>query len=162
MTDDNADLNPNARVRDRIDAAKARNAAQSAIDASRKVIEEHPIAAMAGGILIGALIARAIPRISPRSLAQTPARKLGKSALSLATVAGELAVAYAAKAAEAGRGGVDKLEDLGGSVGGKVADGSAEARRVATDIASIAMAGMKEAGEAALRHVSEIAAKVRK
>jgi hypothetical protein len=148
----------NARLRDRIDAAKARNAAQSAIDSSRKVIEEHPIAALAGGILIGALIARALPR----SVARTPARKFGKSALSLATVASELAIAYAAKAAEAGRGGVDRLEDLGGSVGGKVVEGGAEARRVATDIAGIARAGFKEASEVALRHVSEIAAKVRK
>ena len=56
------DESHNARLRDRIDAAKARNAAQSALDSSRKVIEEHPIAALAGGILIGALIARALPR----------------------------------------------------------------------------------------------------
>jgi len=152
------DESHNARLRDRIDAAKARNAAQSALDSSRKVIEEHPIAALAGGILIGALIARALPR----SVARTPARKLGKSALSLATMASELAVAYAAKAAEAGRGGVDRLEDIGGSVGGKMAEGGAEARRVATDIAGIARSGLKEAGEVALRHVSEIASKIKK
>lgn len=151
MTEDTA-----TRLRDRLDAAKARDMARSGAETVKGVIEEHPVAALAGGILIGALIARMIPRrIAPLS----PVKKAGKSASALAALGAELAVAYATKAAEKGREGVHKLEDIGGTVGEKLGDtisgGASEAKKRAVDFSEIATAALREVGEIALRRANE-------
>lgn len=152
----------NARLRERIDAAKARGA-DVAGDAARKakdLVHEHPMAAVAGGLVLGALVAGALSRrkrrAAPALLVDAPS-KLGK----LATLGAELAIAYAAKAAEAGKDGVHKLEDIGGTVGEKLSEGGTEAKKRASDMADIALAGARAAGEAAMRRANEIASKIR-
>ena len=155
VTEDTTTADRNARLREKIDAAKARTA-EIAGDSAKTVktlVEEHPVAMMAGGILLGALIARAIPRAQKK--------KASKRLSSLAALGTELALASAAKAAEAGKDGVHKLEDIGGSVGGKISEGGAEAKKRAFDLADIAMAGAREAGEAALRRANEFASRIR-
>lgn len=145
----------NTRLRERLDAAKARTA-EIAGDSARTVktlAQEHPVAMLAGGILIGALIARAIPK--------SQKKKAGKRLSSLAALGTELALAYAAKAADASKDGVHKLEDIGGSVGGKISEGSAEAKKRAFDLADLAIAGAREAGEVAMRRANEFASKIR-
>lgn len=148
MTEDTA-----TRLRDRLDAAKARDLARSGAETVKGVIEEHPVAALAGGILIGALIARMIPR--------SPVKKASKSASTLAALGAELAVAYAAKAAEKGREGVHKLEDIGGTVGEKLGEGASEARKRAVDFTEIATAALREVGEIAVRRANEFKDRVK-
>lgn len=144
-------------VREKVEAAKARLAERTGnarpVEAVKGLIEEHPVASLAAGILLGALIARAIPSRKRSTL--------GKKALGLATLAGKLATDYAAKAAEAGREGIQKAEAIGGSVSEKLSDGGTEARRKAVDLADIALAGAREASELALRKVNDLASKLR-
>jgi hypothetical protein len=153
----------NAALRERIEAAKNRGA-DVAADTARKakdLVHEHPMAAVAGGLVLGALVAGALSRRARRktsaSLIADAPSKLGK----LAALGAEIALAYAAKAAEAGKDGVHKLEDIGGTVGEKLSGGSAEAKKRATDVADIALAGARAAGEAAIRRANEIASKIR-
>ena len=58
------------------------------------LIDEHPVAMLAGGILLGALIAGAL---SPRSEGK-PRRSFGRRAVQIATLGAELAAAYVAGA----------------------------------------------------------------
>lgn len=148
MTEDTA-----TRLRERLDAAKARDIARSGVETVKGVIEEHPVAALAGGILIGALIARMIPR--------SPVKKASKGAGALAALGAELAMAYATKAAEKGREGVHKLEDIGGAVGEKLGDGANEAKKRAVDFADIATSALREVGEIAIRRANEFKDRVK-
>ncbi|WP_225207169.1 hypothetical protein [Novosphingobium huizhouense] len=148
-----------SRLRDRLDAAKARDAARSGVETVKGLIEEHPVAALAGGILVGAIVARMLPRGS-KSAAE-PVKKAGKSASALAALGAEIALAYAAKAAEKGRDGVHKLEDIGGTVGEKLGDGASEAKKRASDFADIAVNVLREAGEAALKRAGELKDRVK-
>ncbi|QCI92812.1 hypothetical protein [Novosphingobium sp. EMRT-2] len=155
------ELDPNAAVREKIESAKARVAASSPAKTVKTLVDEHPVAMLAGGILLGALVARAWPK--RRSAAKEVVdSRLGKRAVALAALGAEIATAYATRAAEAGREGVARLEDIGGSVGGKIAEGGEEARKRAVDLTDVAVSSAREAGETALRRLIEIATRLRK
>lgn len=70
----------------------------------RGLVEEHPVAMLAGGLLFGALVARSLARPSKGKApsADTPApkpqRSLARRAAHLAVLGAELAAAYAAGA----------------------------------------------------------------
>lgn len=160
---DNAD---HASLRDKVDAAKTRLAERTRnahpVETVKGLIEEHPVASLAAGILLGALIAKAIPTSG----------RLRKSAAGLASVAGKLAVDYATRAADAGREGLSKVEEMGGVVGGRIADvsgsvgeriaeGSSDAKRKAVDLAEVARSAAAEASELALRKVGELASRMK-
>ena len=152
---------PNAAVREKIEAAKARVAASSPAKTVKTLVDEHPVAMLAGGILLGALVARAWPK--RRSAAKEVVdSRLGKRAVALAALGAEIATAYATRAAEVGREGVARLEDIGGSVGGKIAEGGEEARKRAVDLTDVAVSSAREAGETALSRLIEIATRLRK
>ncbi len=153
-------------LRDKVDAAKARLAERtgnsSAAATAKSLIVEHPVASLAAGILLGALIAKALPSSG----------RMRSRAIGLATLAGKYAVDYAGKAAEAGRDGLHKVEevggsvgsslaDVGGTVGGRIADGSGEARRKAIDFAELARSAAADASEIAIRKVNEIASRLK-
>ncbi len=153
-------------LREKVEAAKARVAERKdnarPVDTVKSLIEEHPVASLAAGILLGALIAKALPSSG----------RLRRGAAGLATVAGKYAADYASKAAEAGRDGLHKVEEVGGSVGhrladvggtlsGKIANGSGEARRKAVDFAEIARSAAADASEIAIRKVNEIASRMK-
>ncbi len=149
-------------LKDKVDAAKARLAERTdgptPAQRAKTLIEEHPVASLAAGILLGALIAKALPSSG----------RVRKGAAGLASVAGKLAVDYATKAADAGREGLHKVEevggklaDAGGSLGGKIADGSGDARRKAGDLAEIARSAAAEASEIAIRKVTEFASRMK-
>lgn len=157
----------NSDLRDKVEAAKIRIAERSGnatpADKVKTLIADHPVASLAAGILLGALIAKALPSSG----------RLRKSAAGLATVAGKLAVDYASKAAEVGREGLNKVEEagstvggklahLGGSVGEKLADGSGDARRRAADLGEIARSAAIEASEIAVRKVTELAERIKR
>ncbi|WP_298287015.1 hypothetical protein [Novosphingobium sp.] len=161
------ELNPTepATLREKVDAARnrlvERTSAAKPVQTVKGLIEEHPVASVAAGILLGALIAKALPSISRTSSgkADVSTGNLRKSAAGLASVAGKLALDYATRAREAGREGLHKAEEVGSTVSEKLADGSDEARRKAIDFAEIARTAILEASEAALQKVSEIASR---
>jgi len=149
-------------LRDKVEAAKTRLAERTAnarpVDTVKTLIVEHPVASVAAGILLGALIAKALPSSG----------RFRKGAAGLATVAGKYAVDYAMKAAEAGREGLHKVEeaggklaDAGGTMGGKIAESSSDARRKATDLAEVARAAAIEASEIAIRKMTELASRIK-
>lgn len=95
-----------------------------------KAIADHPLALLAGSVVLGAIAASLMPR--------SWGGKLGGRMLGLATVAGELGAAYGSKAwgaaAEGARVGQDKLEHVGETL----ADQSSDARRKAVELGTLA------------------------
>jgi hypothetical protein len=152
--------------------AQARAKATEVGTTVRQVVEQHPIAALAGGIALGLVVGKlatgrrkATPVSNLAKLAapaEQAAAGLSKKATALATLAAEVAMAYAAKAAEAGRESVHKLEDIGSDAGGKLADGAGEARRKAGDLADVATHAAREAADVAIAKASELAARFKR
>lgn len=134
----------------KIAAGQERNRARAAI---QQVANDHPIALLAGGIVLGALVARLLPK--------SAFGKVGKRAASLAVMGAEMAALYGSKVAdaagEAARDSREKLEDLGSTV----SEGASEARRRTGDLADLAVSTAKSVGSKALRKVSEAADRVR-
>ncbi|NLR72388.1 hypothetical protein HGI47_16055 [Novosphingobium sp. ERN07] len=153
-------------LRDKVDAAKNRLAERTAnakpVQTVKGLIEEHPVASVAAGILLGALVAKALPSFTRRtSSVDDAATGLRKSAAGLASVAGKLALDYATRARDAGRDGLHKVEEVGSNVTDRLADGSEDAKRKVIDIAEIARSAAIEASEAALRKVNELTSRMR-
>ena len=145
---------------DRLDAARERSEAMasSASQKAREFIHDHPVASIAGGIAIGALIAGLFAqRRRPTTYAQAGASaidagtaRLGK----LATLGAELALAYVAKAASAGKDGAGKIEDRLGEQLSQLGENGAEVSRKLTGLAEVALTSLREAGEAALQRMN--------
>jgi len=143
--------------------AQASNAAEAEVagktgQSVKGLIEQHPVAVLAGGILIGALIASALPRRKPDASAKAAAGTLGKQASRLAAMGAQLATTYAARAMQAGREGSEKLEDLGEII----SETSGEAKRRTSEMADVAATAVREMSAVALRHAGEIAAKLKR
>ena len=108
----------------------APSAGENALGTVKGLIEEHPVAMLAGGILLGALIAGALSRARPAKLdrAGKPGSSFVRRAVEIAVLGGELAAAYAAGA---------------GSVVEEAAESASEAAKPKTrrlaDLASIAL-----------------------
>ncbi|MXO58804.1 hypothetical protein GRI89_04520 [Altererythrobacter salegens] len=152
------DANPQS-LKERVDAAWARNeeragnfidrAGEAAIDAKDKVTafaKEHPVATVAGGIVVGILIAGLFR--GPRQAAV----KGGGKIASLATVGAELALAYAVKALEAaeegGKDGLDWLSEASRLVGRNARELGGEAAEYAGEARDAVIEGGKSVGEA--------------
>lgn len=156
-------------LRDKVDAAKSRLAERTAnsksLQSVKGLIEEHPVASVAAGILLGALVAKALPSFGSKhktaAAVDDMANSLRKSASGIAAVAGKLAVDYAMRAREVGRDGLHKAEELGGAVGEKFVDGTEDARRKAVDLSEIIRSAAIEASEVALRKVNELTSRVK-
>ena len=86
-----------------------------AADKAVSFAKEHPLATVAGGVVLGVLVASMFK--GPRRAAAAG----GAKAAGLAALGGELAMAFATQmidaAGEAGREGARKLDDLGDSLG---------------------------------------------
>jgi hypothetical protein len=112
-----------------------------------KALEDHPLALMAGGVVLGAIAASLIPA--------SWSRKLGSRVLGLAAVAGEMGALYGGKALEAAsegaRAGQDKLEDIGGTL----AEQGSDARRKAAELGSLAAKRALEIAESAARNARD-------
>lgn len=150
MENEDVAKTPDKSLETRIAEGQKRNRAR---DAVREVVEDHPVAAIAAGIVLGAIAARMLPRLR--------LGRLGRGAASLAVAGAELATLYGTKAAEkaadAGHVGREKLGDLGESLG----ETASEARRRSVDLADIALTGAKALGGKTLRQVSDLASRVR-
>ncbi|QGN53877.1 hypothetical protein [Novosphingobium sp. Gsoil 351] len=168
-----------ARIRSKIDASQKRvrgeGAPRKAKAAPRKrasgetgfiekAMADHPLALLAGSVVLGAIAASLVPR--------SWGSKLGSRALGLAAIAGELGATFGSKAwsatAEGARVGQDKLEDLGESL----ADRSSQAGRKATDLGLLAgkraleLAGLaaknaRDASDSALKAIGDLKTRAR-
>lgn len=151
-----------ARIKDKIVASEKRlrregeaSARQPVPDRDppetyRSLAGEYPWGTLLGGLALGAIVGALLPKQA--------GRRLGRRALTAATIAGELGLAYSKqardKASEVGREGVAKLSDLGESVG----DNTAELRQRAGRAAGRARSrGLELAGQAI-----KLAARVRR
>jgi hypothetical protein len=76
----------------------APSAGEQALGTVKGLVEEHPVAMLAGGILLGALVAGALSRSAKPAPEAKPKRSFGRRAVQLATLGAELAAAYAAGA----------------------------------------------------------------
>lgn len=138
------------RIARKVAAGQDRNRTRSTV---REVVEDHPIALLAGGLLIGALAARFLPR--------SLFGQLGKRTAALAAAGADMAALYGARigsaASEAGQHGREKLEELGETA----SETAADAGRRATDLADLAVSTAKAVGTKALRRVAEVTDRVR-
>lgn len=134
---------------ERIETARSRSVelAETASTRAREFAQDHPVATIAGGIVIGALIAGALGARSRRTPAasetlDTAAARLGK----LATLGAEIALTYAARATEAGgealREGASHLSATGSEAGER-----------ASELAEAAFSATREAGETLIRRL---------
>lgn len=129
-------------LRDKIAAGESRQAERSLGDYARDArenatgfVREHPIAMVGAALAIGVVLAAIIPGPG-RRLSQRVGKTVGSRTSSLATMAAELGIAYAASmmnaAGSAAQTGHDKLEGLSDSIGDSArAVRSETARRVA-------------------------------
>ncbi len=119
------------QIRHRVDEASARNArriadrASEARDGAVAFVSEHPIAAVAGGIAVGALAAALLPKRSKREKAAAKAAAKPAAWIGIVAQAG-LAIAERSlkSARKAQRAGQRNLEHLGD----RVSDGTAGLR----------------------------------
>ena len=167
------------RIRSKISASQARSRGDAAPRKAKKAssrrasgettfiekaIADHPLALLAGSMVLGVIAASLLPR--------SWGGKLGSRMLGLATIAAELGAAYGSKAwgaaAEGARAGQDKLEDLGETL----ADQSSDARRRAVELGTLAgkraieLAGVaaknaREASGGALKAISDLSDRAR-
>jgi hypothetical protein len=114
-----------------------------------QLVEDHPLAMVAGGLVLGAAVAAILPAAF--------GRRLSSRLAGIATVAGELGTIYGSKAldiaAEAGRAGQEKLGELSEDF----AETSAEARRRASDLSSQATRRAVDLGSDAGRRAGKLA-----
>jgi len=146
--------------------AKARPRAAKRGDANffDRALDDHPLALLAGSMILGAIAASLVPA--------SFGRKLGSRMLGLAAVAGEMGALYGNKAwgaaAEGARAGQDKLEDLSETL----ADHSADARRKAAEmgakagkrafeLAGVAAQNAREASGEALKALTDLSQRAR-
>jgi ElaB/YqjD/DUF883 family membrane-anchored ribosome-binding protein len=136
------------RLRERIEAAEARNAERSLGDYARDAAEgatdfvkRHPFTAVAGVAVIGLAIG-AMTRPGRRA-----GKKAGKRASAFASYAAEIGLAYATglldKAGEAGKAGQSRLGELGGAAAERGHDAADAAQRLSRQIADKAGRSMK-------------------
>lgn len=174
MSDEKAD-----RIRSKITASQARTRGDAAPRKAKptprrrpsgetsfidKAIADHPLALLAGSVVLGAIAASFVPR--------SWGSKLGGRMLGFATVAGELGAAYGSKAwgaaAEGARTGQEKLEDLGEVLADqgndarhKAVEMAVLAAKRALELAGIAAKNTREAGDGALKVISDLSERAR-
>jgi hypothetical protein len=165
------------RIRDKLLASQARNrgpkSPSGGSDASdnagertlfRKTLDEHPVALIAGSMILGAVAANLVPA-AVRS-------KLASRLLGLAAIAGEFGASMSSKAwgaaARSAHRSQERLDDLGEKVadqGGHAARRASElgaiASRRALDLAETAAANARDAGQEALKRLGTLSSRGR-
>jgi len=140
---------------ERVEAARERSAslAASASNKAREFVHDHPVASVAGGIVVGAMIAGLLTRRKPRNLEERAAATTARLSR-LAALGAELALAYAARAASTGKDGVGRIEEGLVSQFGRISENGSEAGRKLTGLAEVALGTLREAGEAAIHRLT--------
>ena len=174
MSDEKAD-----RIRSKIDASQKRTRGEGTARKPKaaphkrasgetgfleKAIADHPLALLAGSVVLGAIAASLMPR--------SWGSKLGSRLLGLATVAGELGAVYGSKAlsaaAEGARTGQDKLEDIGETLSDQSHDARSRAIELGTlagkraiELAGVAAKNAREARGEAMKAISDLSDRAR-
>lgn len=129
-----------------------------------RALEDHPLAMLAGSVVLGAVAASLIPA--------SVARRLGGRMLGFAALAGEMGAVYGGKAlekaAEGARASQDRLGDLGETMAEQGSDagrraiqlGAAAGRR-ALELAEAAALRSREASGDALKRIGDLSERVR-
>lgn len=140
---------------ERVEAARERSAslAASASNKAREFVHDHPVASVAGGIVVGAMIAGLLTRRKPRNVEEKAAATTARLSR-LAALGAELALAYAARAASTGKDGVGKIEEGLASQFGRISENGSEAGRKLSCLAEVALGTLREAGEAAIHRLT--------
>jgi hypothetical protein len=169
VSDDKAE-----RIRSKIDASQKRSRGEAAPRKAKatpskrpsgetgfieKAIADHPLALLAGSVVLGAVAASLVPR--------SWGSKLGGRMLGLVTLASELGATYGSKAwsttAEGARAGQDKLEDLGESLADQSRDTGRRATELgllagkrALELAGLAAKNARDASDSALKAIGDL------
>ncbi len=119
----------------------------------RSLARQYPWLMIGSGLAAGLLVAALLPR--------GLGRRWGKRAMAAAAVGSEVALAFGSRArdaaAEAGRDGLERLEDFGGTVG----EGTAEMRDRAAKVGGAAARQARDSGLSLARRAVKLAARVR-
>ena len=129
-----------------------------------KALADHPLALLAGSMVLGVIAASLLPR--------SWGSKLGSRMLGLATVAGELGAVYGSKAlsaaADGARTGQDKLEDLGEVLADQGSDARRRAIELGTmagkraiELAGVAAKNARGASDGALKAIGDLSERAR-
>lgn len=125
-------------------------------DGVRALAMDYPFALLAGSVVLGALVGVVLPR--------SPGRKLAGRVVTLATIAGELGMAYGRQAMEkaSDTAGVaaEKLEDLREDIGGTAADYSKRAGGLISMAGKIASEALHDVARTALEASEAVQDKV--
>lgn len=158
--------NTGANLGGRLEVActRSKEIAETTSTRARQFVHDHPVAAAAGGIVAGAIVAGLLARrrhakaadVIPKLPQIEAAVEAGTSRLGhIATIGAELALAYAARATEAGKESVHKIEESVGTLGEAVGEKSAEAGKRVADLADVAIEATRDAGKALLKRLGE-------
>jgi hypothetical protein len=151
-----------SKLAERLDAAHKRSNAfaASAANKAREFVHDHPVASVAGGIVIGALIAGTLTRLRPRKPAELGETVEAAAAATtarltrLAALGAELALAYATRAASTGKDGIGKIEDRIAGQLDRINENGAQAGRKLSGLAEVALHTLREASEAAVHRLT--------
>ncbi len=152
-------------IQERVREASTRNArrladrAGEARDSATAFVSEHPLAALASGIAVGAAIAVLLPRRRAEKVEAEPDH-LKTNAVKWAALAAEAALAFVQQgldsARTAGQTGQQKLEDLGE----RVSDGTAGLRKDIGRFTEEAAHNVRAAGEQASQQAKSVAGRI--
>ncbi len=154
-----------ARIKAKVDASQARQKRDAPAPTRKRaprnasaqdepsLLRQYPWLIVGGGIAVGALIAALMPRGT--------GRRLGKQAMAAAAIGTEAALAFSKQArdaaSEAGREGLERLGDLGETIG----DGTADFRDRASKVGGSAVRQARDTGFSLAREAVKLAARVR-
>jgi hypothetical protein len=142
MTTSKKSTDKRTDLKNKIAAAEQRNAdrsfgdyARGARDGATSFVKEHPIATLAGGLALGAIVASLLPGPGRRMRKKASAR----GALVAGTIA-DLALTYGAQfldgAGKAAKAGQERASDLGETLGDSARSASRGAGRTISDLRS--------------------------
>lgn len=152
MTDENTKVRA---IRKKIDASQERQRAprgssdEGPRNDLRKIVDDHPLAALAGSIMVGVIASALLPA--------SITRKLGRGAVALTAAAAEMGALYGSKALELGEDARRASADALGEFSDTLAETGGEARRKAFDFAGEARRLAFEFGNEASRRAAELA-----
>lgn len=148
------------KIKERIEAGEARNEervktmaerAEELREQATDFARAHPIALIAGGLAVGVAISALFPKSPTRRIG----KQVGSKAAHLATLAAEFAILYGERALDAaqdaGRVGMDHIEDFSDAAGDKARALKREAAYLAGNASDKAKSITRDTGKKASR-----------
>jgi len=132
--------------------AASRNAGGEPPEGLRALAMDYPFALLAGSVVVGAVVGAILPR--------SPLRRFAGAATALATVAGELGLAYGRHALDKAGAAAGKLDGLREDLGDSAADYSRRATALIGSAGRLAGEAMQEAAKSALQAGEAVQEKV--